>query len=60
VISLILFLVIIGVVLWAITQLPMDDTIRRVIHVVVIVVVVVYVAQFLLGAAPGPLAWPGR
>jgi ABC-type siderophore export system fused ATPase/permease subunit len=47
--SLVLLLVIIGVVLWAVQQIPMDAAIRRVIRVVVIVVVVLWLATSLLG-----------
>jgi type IV secretory pathway TrbL component len=44
-IELVLTLVVIGVVLWAIEQLPMDATIRKAIRVVVIVCVVFYLLR---------------
>lgn len=56
--ELILALVILGVLLWAITQLPMDPVIAKVIRVVVIVLVVIWVARVLLGSGGGLLRLP--
>lgn len=57
-IELILFLVVLGVVLWGLEQLPMDGTIKQVVRVLIIVLVVIMVARVLLGAFPDSLRWP--
>ena len=44
-------LVIVGLILWALTQIPMDPTIAKVIRVLVIVVVCVWLVYVLLGMA---------
>jgi ABC-type siderophore export system fused ATPase/permease subunit len=44
-IGLIVFLVIIGVLLWLVSQIPMDPAILNIIRVVVIVCVVLYLVQ---------------
>ena len=41
-ISLVVALLIVGVVLWAITQIPLDPTIRQIIRVLVIVFALFY------------------
>ena len=53
-IGLILTLVIIGVILYFLEQLPLDPTIRMVIRVVIILCVVIWLLQF-LGVADMPL-----
>ena len=55
--ELILALVIVGIVLWGVEQLPMDPTIKTVVRVVVIVLVVIWVARVILGGGvfSGPL-----
>jgi hypothetical protein len=47
VIGLIVTLVIVGLILWAVESLlPLDATIRRIIHVVIIICVLLYVLRF--------------
>lgn len=48
-----LVLLIAGVILWAITQFPIDPTIARLIRVVVIVVIAVWLIYILFGLAGG-------
>lgn len=48
---LVIALAIVGLVLWAITQIPMDAAIQRIIRVVVIVFVVVWLLYVLMGMA---------
>ena len=49
-ISLIIALIIIGLLLYVVeTLLPIDPTIKRVIHVVIIVVVILWLVRVLLG-----------
>jgi predicted secreted protein len=61
-IQIVIGLVIVGLVLWAVQQIPMDPAIARIIRVVIIVCVVVwllyYLASFLGGlpALPPPRA----
>lgn len=60
-INILVALVIVGLVLWAVEQIPMDDTIKRIIRVVVIVVVCIYLLYFLVGLLPsGGLYLPRR
>jgi hypothetical protein len=46
-ISIVVTLIVLGLLLWVVDQIPMDATIKRIIHVAVIVVVVLYLLQFL-------------
>ena len=46
-ISVVIALAIVGVVLWAITQFPMDATIQKLIRVVVVVFAVIWLLYFL-------------
>jgi hypothetical protein len=61
-IQLIVVLVIAGLILWAIGQIPMDPVISRIIRVVIIVVVCIWLLYFLVGVLPGgaSLGPPGR
>jgi len=52
-IEIIVVLVIVGLILWVIQQIPMDATIARIIRVVVIVCVAVWLLCLLLGFMPG-------
>ena len=52
VIELLVVLVLAGLVLWAVSQFPLDATIARLIRVVVIVAVVLWVLGALLGHSP--------
>jgi type IV secretory pathway TrbL component len=53
-IQLLIVLLIAGVVLWAISQFPIDPTIARVIRVVVIVVIVIYLIYAIVPLLAGP------
>lgn len=55
--QLVVVLIICGLLLWIVQQIPMDAAISRIIRVVVIVFVVLWLCWFLLGLAgsPGPL-----
>lgn len=62
-IQLIVCLAIAGLILWAISQFPIDATIQRIIRVVVIVVVCIWLIYFLAGMGGllvGPVAYPYR
>lgn len=53
IVPLLVTLVIVGVILWGLNQLPLDRTIKTIIRVVVIVVVVIWVARALFpGSVP--------
>jgi hypothetical protein len=49
----VIVLAIVGLILWAVTQIPMDPTIARVIRVVVIVFVFIWLIYLLAGFAGG-------
>lgn len=59
--QIIIVLAVVGLILWGITQIPMDATIARIIRVVVIVVVCLWLLSVLLGygsagfGSPAPL-----
>lgn len=55
-ISVVLTLIVIGVLLWLVqTQIPMDATVKTIIHTVVIIIVVIWLLQVfgLLGPIGG-------
>ncbi len=52
-ISIVIVLAIAGLILWAITQFPLDATIAKLIRVVIIVVVCIWLIYFLAGMLPG-------
>ena len=57
-----IILIIAGVILWAITKIPMDAVIAQVIRVVVIVIVIIWLLYFLvglMGSGPGPVFFHG-
>jgi low temperature requirement protein LtrA len=56
-ISLIVGLIIVGLILWVVQQIPMDAVIARIIRVVIIVCVVLWLLSILLGYANG-VAYP--
>jgi hypothetical protein len=63
VIEMLVILALCGVGLWVLAQIPMDDTIRRIIRVIVIVIVCVYAIFFLATMATGLIhggAFPTR
>lgn len=49
-ISIVVTLIVAGLLLWVVSQIPMDPTIARIIRVVVIVFVVLYLLQIFTGA----------
>jgi len=51
-IQVIIVLVIIGLALWIISQIPMDPTIARIIRVIVIVVLCLWLLYVLIGFLP--------
>ena len=60
-ITLIVGLVIVGLILWVLEQIPMDAMITRIIRVVIIVVACIWLLQFLLsmfGGGGGLLSMP--
>ncbi len=57
-IQIIIALVIVGIVLWALTQFPIDPTIAKLIRVLVIVIVAIWVCYALIGLAGGGYAHP--
>lgn len=46
-ITIVIALIILGLLLWVVDQLPIDATIKRIIHVVMIVVAVLWVLSVL-------------
>ncbi len=52
-IQVVVALVIVGLILWIIEQIPMDATIARILRVVVIVVVCLWLLSLLVGAFGG-------
>jgi hypothetical protein len=57
-IGLVIVLVIAGILLWAVGQIPMDATIAKLIRVVVIVVVVIWLLTALFPGSIGGLNAP--
>jgi len=51
-------LVIVGLLLWIVEQIPMDATIARIIRVIVIVVVCLWLLQLLVGVFGGYALMP--
>ena len=54
-IGLLVSLILIGLLLWVVDQLPIDGTIKRVIHIVVIVLVVLWLISIFFGGIDIPL-----
>lgn len=52
-IGIIVALVVVGVVLWALSQFPIDPAIAKLIRVLVIVVVAIWICYALFGLAGG-------
>lgn len=46
-------LVIVGIILWGVSQIPMDATIAKMIRVIVIVFVAIYLVYLLASLLPG-------
>ena len=55
-------LILVGLALWVIDQIPIDGAIKRIIRVVVIVVVILWLLSFFVGYLPdlGPHYYPHR
>jgi uncharacterized membrane protein len=54
-VQIVIVLIIVGLVLWVVAQIPMDAAIARIIRVVVIVAVCLWLLSILLGyAGSGP------
>ena len=54
-ISLLILLIIVGSVLYIVQMLPIDATIKRIIHIVFVVVVLIYLLQLLGGGGLLPI-----
>jgi uncharacterized membrane protein YwzB len=52
-IEIIVALVVVGIILWALTQFPIDPMIAKLIRVLVIVVVAIWICYALIGLADG-------
>lgn len=59
-IQIVIALVIIGLVLWVIQQIPMDAAIARIIRVVIVVAVVIWLLSVLVGWLPAVGPYPYR
>ena len=59
-IQIIVALCIVGLVLWVVSQIPMDATIARIIRGVVIVAVCLWLLSLLAGGSFGVFGSPGR
>lgn len=57
-ITLIIYLIIVGLLLWLVDQLPIDGTIKRIIHILIIVIVILWLVSLFLPLTEGP--WIGR
>ena len=51
-IQVVIVLIVVGLALWIITQIPMDATIARIIRVVIIVVICIWLLYLLVGFMP--------
>lgn len=51
-ISVLIVLIVVGLLLWILSLIPMDATIKQIVHVVVIVCVALWLISVLLGYAP--------
>jgi hypothetical protein len=58
--ELVIVLVVVGLLLWILQQIPMDPTFARIVRVVIIVAVCIWLIYFLVGLLPGGLAFPRR
>ena len=56
-VQLVVSLIVVGLLLWVIQQIPMDPTIARIIRVIVIVVVCLWLLSLLIGYLPGSAGW---
>lgn len=51
-ISLVIVLIVVGLLLWLVSMLPLDATIQKIIRVVVIICIVLYLIQVFIGPLP--------
>ncbi len=51
-ITLVIYLVVVGAILYIVSLLPIDGTIKKIINVVVVLVILLYVLQIFLGDLP--------
>lgn len=60
-IQIIIVLIVVGLALWVISQIPMDAQIAKIIRVVIIVAVCLWLLYLLIGMLGGaPFAYPRR
>lgn len=52
ILTFIVYLVVIGLLLWLVDQLPIDGTIKRIIHVVIIVLVIMWIISLFVPELP--------
>ena len=57
-VEIIIALIVVGILLWALGQFPIDPTIAKLIKVLVIVVVAIWICYALFGLAGGTYAHP--
>ena len=58
--AIILWLVVLGLILWVVNELPIDAAIKKIIRVIVIVVVLLWLLSILIGYAPLPPIYAPR
>ncbi len=51
-VSLLILLIVVGLLLWVLEQIPMDAALKRIIRIVAIVIVVLYLLSMLVGVGP--------
>ncbi len=59
-ISIVITLCVVGLILWAIQQIPMDATIAKIIRVVIVVAACIWLLQILAGQSVFDLSVVGR
>jgi hypothetical protein len=59
-INVLVVLLIVGVILWAVSQIPMDPAIAKVIRIVVVVFVMIWLIYFLAGLMVPGFEYPFR
>jgi hypothetical protein len=57
-IQIIVVLILVGLALWIVQQIPMDPTIARIVRVVIIVFVAIWLLYLLVGVLPGSGFYP--
>ena len=51
-IGILVFLIVIGLILYVVQLLPIDATIKRIIYIVLVVFILIYLLQLLVGVGP--------